>query len=328
MPHHGVTLHRQSQVERIERRGDERLVYMNNGEHIVADCVIVAVGRSPNVATLGLESTGVEQTPSGHIIVDEWQATAEPQIFALGDVTGPIELTPVAIAAGRRLSDRLFGGHRDARMDYENVATVIFSHPPIGTVGLGEQEANERHGHAAVTVYRSRFVNMRYATSEHKPATLMKLVCVGPEQRVIGCHIVGDHADEMIQGFAVAVKMGATKADFDRTVAIHPTAAEELVTMRLSIMPNAVVRARIDESVKDEASAVLAAMGLTVSDAFRLMMMRIANDKALPFEPLVPNQTTIEAMKAARRGDTETTSLKEIESILHEGDPTDAPVQA
>jgi glutathione reductase (NADPH) len=166
-----------------------------------------------------------------HVSVDDYQATSVPGIYAVGDVTGRVTLTPVAIAAGRRLADRLFGGEPDARLDYENVPTVVFSHPPIGSVGLTEQAARERYG-AAVTVYTRRFTSLHYALTEHKPKTTVKLVTTGVDERVVGIHVIGLGADEMIQGFAVALKMGARKADLDRTVAIHPTGAEELVTLR------------------------------------------------------------------------------------------------
>ena len=150
----------------------------------------------------------------------------------MGDVTGRFELTPVAIAAGRRLADRLFGGQPEAKLDYVDIPTVIFSHPPIGSVGLSEADAVARFGEENVTVFAARFTNLYYSVLDQKPQTSMKLVTVGPEQRVVGVHVFGLAADEMLQGFAVAVRLGATKADFDRTVAIHPTAAEELVTMR------------------------------------------------------------------------------------------------
>ena len=142
-----------------------------------------------------------------------------------------IALTPVAIAAGRRLSDRLFGGMPDRRLEYANIATVIFSHPPIGTVGLTEDQARDLYGES-VRVYTSRFVGLYNAVTHHKPAAAMKLVTEGPEERIVGCHVIGQGADEMMQGFAVAIRMGATKADFDETVAIHPTMSEEFVTMR------------------------------------------------------------------------------------------------
>jgi glutathione reductase (NADPH) len=150
----------------------------------------------------------------------------------VGDVTGRAQLTPVAIAAGRRLSDRLFGGQPDRYLDYDNIPTVVFGHPPIGTVGLTEEAARAQYGDEAVTVFRSGFVPMYHALTTRKPRTDMKLVTVGPDKRVVGVHVIGPGADEMIQGFAVAVRMGATKRDFDDTVAIHPTSAEELVTMR------------------------------------------------------------------------------------------------
>ena len=152
-------------------------------------------------------------------------------IYAIGDVTGREALTPVAIAAGRRLADRLFGGMADRKLDYENIPTVIFSHPPIGTVGMTEAEARTRYGDS-VRVYTSRFVGLYNAITTERPVSAMKLVTAGPDERIVGCHVIGQGADEMLQGFAVAMRMGATKSDFDDTVAIHPSNAEELVTMR------------------------------------------------------------------------------------------------
>jgi glutathione reductase (NADPH) len=168
----------------------------------------------------------------GYIATDEYQVTNVEHIYSIGDVTGRAQLTPVAIAAGRRLSDRVFGGMAGRRLDYNNIPTVVFGHPPIGTVGLTEAAARDEYGDEAVQVFTSSFVPMYYAMTSIKPRCDMKLVTVGPEKRVVGVHIVGDGADEMLQGFAVAVRMGATKSDFDDTVAIHPTVAEELVTMR------------------------------------------------------------------------------------------------
>jgi glutathione reductase (NADPH) len=196
------------------------------------DTLIWAIGRSPNTRNLGLGQAGVATAQGGQIVVDEYQNTDVTGIYALGDVTGKWMLTPVAIAAGRKLADRLFGGQPDARLEYENIPTVIFSHPPIGTVGMTEDEAHELYGQSEVKVYQSRFTNMYHAVTRRKPPTVMKLVTVGAREKVVGCHIIGAQADEMIQGFAVAVKMGATKKDFDRTIAIHPTSAEELVLMR------------------------------------------------------------------------------------------------
>lgn len=195
------------------------------------DCLIWAVGRSPTTA-LGLERAGVETLDSGHVRVDEYQNTTASGVYAIGDVTGRAELTPVAIAAGRRLADRLFDAQHERKLSYDVIPTVIFSHPPIGTIGLSEHEARERFEPETVKVYSTEFVPMYNALTEAKPKSAMKLVTVGPEERVVGCHVIGPGADEMTQGFGVAMTMGATKSDFDDTIAIHPTSAEELVTMR------------------------------------------------------------------------------------------------
>ena len=195
------------------------------------DCVLWAISRIAAVAGLGLEPLHVARDAAGFVHTDAYQQTNIPGLYAIGDVTGRVQLTPVAIAAGRRLADRVFGGQGERRLDYENIPTVIFSHPPIGTVGLTEAQARSRHGEA-VKVYTRSFVPLYHAITARKPRTLMKLVTVGAEQRVAGVHMIGPGADEMLQGFAVAVRMGATKRDFDDTVAIHPTSAEELVTMR------------------------------------------------------------------------------------------------
>src|SRR5260370_1088246 len=168
----------------------------------------------------------------GFIATDLYQASGARGIYAIGDVAGRAQLTPVAIAAGRRLSDRLFGGQSDRHLDYENIPTVIFGRPPLGSVGLTEKAARERYGAANITVFRSTFVPLYHALTTAKRRCEMKLVTAGPEQRIVGLHVVGEGADEMLQGFAVAVRMGATKKDFDDTVAIHPTSGEELCTIR------------------------------------------------------------------------------------------------
>lgn len=232
LPQHGVDLVTHFTPARLDRAGDGSLTLIAEDGRVVdgLDTVVWAVGRRANTASLGLEAAGVATDGAGQVPVDEWQQTNVPGIYSLGDVTGRVPLTPVAIATGRRLGDRLFGGQKDRRMDFENVPTVVFSHPPIGTVGMTEDEARQQYGDA-VTCFSTTFVAMDYALSDHKPRTRMKLVTVGDEQRVVGCHIMGIGADEMLQGFAVAVKMGATKRDFDETVAIHPTSAEEMVTM-------------------------------------------------------------------------------------------------
>ena len=195
------------------------------------DCVLWALGREPNIRGLDLAAAGVKTDKAGHVVTDEWQNTNVAGIYAVGDVTGREALTPVAIAAGRRLADRLFGGQPQRRLVYENIPTVVFSHPPVGTVGLTEAQARARHGDA-VKIYRTEFTPLFNALTPRKVKAEMKLVTVGKEEKIIGCHVFGPGADEMLQGFAVAVRMGATKRDFDDTVAIHPTSAEELVTMR------------------------------------------------------------------------------------------------
>jgi glutathione reductase (NADPH) len=195
------------------------------------DMLLWAIGRTPTTGPLGLERAGVRTDEQGFIPVDEWQDSNVPGIHAIGDVTGRAALTPVAIAAGRRLADRLFGDMPERRLDYECIPTVIFSHPPIGTVGLSEPAAHARHGDA-VRVYEGRFTPMYHALTDRKAPAAVKLVTVGADERIVGCHAIGQGADELLQGFAVAVRMGARKQDFDDTVAIHPTMAEELVTLR------------------------------------------------------------------------------------------------
>jgi glutathione reductase (NADPH) len=207
-----------------------RLIAEDGREFGDYDVVIWAVGRAPNSHGLNLEAAGVEMDGYGFIPTDEWQKTNVDHIFAIGDVTGRDALTPVAIAAGRRLADRLYNGMTDRRLEYHTIPTVIFSHPPIGTVGLTEVQAREQYGD--IKIYRSRFNPMQYAFTKDKVPATMKLIVTGEDEKIVGCHIIGDGADEMLQGFAVAIRMGATKKDFDDTVAIHPTSAEELVTMR------------------------------------------------------------------------------------------------
>ncbi len=195
------------------------------------DTVIWAVGRRPNTQMLQLEAAGVTVQANGIIPVDEYENTNIPGIYAIGDVTGKMPLTPVAIAAGRTLAERLFSNKPKHKVDYQNIPSVVFSHPPIATVGLDETQARQQYAND-VTVYQTAFTPMRYALSPQGSTTAMKLICVGENQTIVGIHIIGDGADEMLQGFAVALKMGATKADFDSTIAIHPTSAEELVTMK------------------------------------------------------------------------------------------------
>jgi len=216
----------------VEQTGDGLVMTSEDGRRFgPVDCVLWAIGREPNSDTLRLDAAGVQTDAQGFIPVDRFQATNVEHIFAIGDVTGAQALTPVAIAAGRRLADRIYGRMEGRHLDYRLVPTVIFSHPPMGTVGMTEAEARAEYGDA-VKVYLSRFTPMYYALGENRQRSVMKLITAGSDERIVGCHVIGDGADEMMQGFAVAIRMGATKKDFDDTVAIHPTSAEEFVTMR------------------------------------------------------------------------------------------------
>ena len=216
----------------LDKTDDGLVLHAEDGRTFgPADCLVWAIGRSPNTEALDAEKAGVEVDESGFIPTDKLQQTNVDTVFALGDVTGRAALTPVAIAAGRRLADRLYGGMEGRHLDYETIPTVIFSHPTIATVGLTEEQAREQYGDG-VKVYKSSFIGMYYALGTDKRRSEMKLITVGEDERVVGCHVIGEGADEMMQGFAVAIRMGATKKDFDDTVAIHPTNAEELVTMR------------------------------------------------------------------------------------------------
>ena len=218
--------------EVVAGSGKAHRLHLTDGRDIGDfDCLMWAVGREPATPGLDLGRAGVAVYDDGNVITDRYQATNVEGIYAIGDVTGREALTPVAIAAGRRLSDRLFNGQKDRYLDYNLIPTVVFTHPPIGTIGLTEAAARELHG-AGVRVYHSSFVPMYHALTTRKRRAEMKLVCVGPDEKIVGLHVIGAGADEMLQGFAVAVKMGARKVDFDDTVAIHPTSAEEFVTMR------------------------------------------------------------------------------------------------
>jgi glutathione reductase (NADPH) len=256
MQRQGIQMYRHTNgIRSIELLEDDahasaKIVHLHNGESIVGvDTVIVATGRRPNVDSLNLTAVGVVQRPNdngndngnencgGYIAVDEYARTSVESIFAIGDVVGHVELTPTAIATGRRLADRLFGGDHlaHAKVSLDLVPTVVFSHPTIGTIGLSEQAAIQKYGEANIKVYKAKFSNLYYGPwqvdADSKPKTAMKLVCAGQDELIVGLHVIGMGAAEMLQGFGVALRMGATKADFDATMAIHPTAAEELVTL-------------------------------------------------------------------------------------------------
>ena len=229
----GPTLHTHANATEVVKNADDSLtISFDNGETITVDCLIWAIGRTANTSGFGLEKTGVKLTEKGTIYSDEFENTSVLGIYALGDVTGKLDLTPVAVKAGRQLSERLFNNKADAKLDYTDVATVVFSHPVIGSVGLTEEKAIAKYGAENIKVYKSSFTPMYTALGDNRQPSTMKLVTLGEDEKIIGLHGIGYGVDEMIQGFSVAIKMGATKADFDNTVAIHPTGSEEFVTMR------------------------------------------------------------------------------------------------
>ena len=234
MSRQGIDVHTSFQVTGLTRNDDGINIQSPQGALDGFDVVLWAVGRSANTRALNLDAAGIEVLPNGTIPVDEYERTNVKNVYAIGDITGRVQLTPVAIAAGRRLAERLYNNKPDLLMDYSNIPSVVFAHPPIATVGETEQQAMEKH--CGITIYQSEFTPMRYALSDEGATTSMKLICAGPDEKVVGIHVIGDGADEMMQGFAVALKMGATKADFDRTVAIHPGSAEELVTMKTPLL--------------------------------------------------------------------------------------------
>jgi glutathione reductase (NADPH) len=235
----GIIIHRNSSQQKVEKSDQGLKFYYADDKTkqgvLDLDCLLWAIGRSPEVEDLGLEKPGVKQEENGHIIADDYQNTNVDGIYSLGDVCGKVELTPVAIAAGRQLANRLFGGpeYKDAHLDYTNIPSVVFAHPETGSIGMTEPEARQRFGDQ-VKVYNTSFTAMYYAMMdpEDKAPSAFKLICQGPEEKVVGLHILGSGCAEMLQGFGVAIKMGATKKDFDSCVAIHPTSAEELVTLK------------------------------------------------------------------------------------------------
>ena len=236
MKKQGMAVVAQATTKAVVKEADGSLtLQLEDGtSHGGFESVVMAIGREPLVAPLQLDKAGVTLRGK-YVAVDEFQNTAAAGVYALGDVCGNVELTPMAIAAGRRLADRIFGGEADSKANYDLVPTVVFSHPTIGTIGLSEAEAVAKHGEANIKTFTSTFVNLFYGPwamdPADKPKTAMKLVCLGPEEKVVGLHTIGMGSDEMLQGFGVAMKMGCTKADLDSCIAIHPTASEELVTM-------------------------------------------------------------------------------------------------
>ncbi|RZM84689.1 glutathione-disulfide reductase [Pseudoalteromonas rubra] len=235
MDKEGPTLHTHSVPKSLSKNDDGSVtLHLENGESHTVEQVIWAIGREPVTDKINLAATDVAITDGGYVKVDEYQNTSVSGIYALGDIMdGGIELTPVAVKAGRMLAERLFNPDMpNAKMDYNLVPTVVFSHPPIGTIGLTEPEAIKQYGEDNIKVYTSSFAAMYTAVTQHRQPCKMKLVCAGEDEKIVGLHGIGFAVDEMIQGFGVAMKMGATKADFDSVVAIHPTGSEEFVTMR------------------------------------------------------------------------------------------------
>ncbi|WP_392565863.1 glutathione-disulfide reductase [Utexia brackfieldae] len=229
----GHHLHNFSVPKSIEKNADNSYrLHLQDGQHYDIDCLIWAIGREPATEGMNLDAAGIKTNQWGFIEVDKYQNTNVAGIYSVGDDTEAAALTPVAVAAGRRLSERLFNHKPDEHLDYSNIPTVVFTHPPIGTVGLTEPQAIEAYGAENVKIYRSSFTAMYTAVTAHRQPCRMKLVCAGKEEKIVGIHGIGYGMDEILQGFAVALKMGATKKDFDNTIAIHPTAAEEFVTMR------------------------------------------------------------------------------------------------
>lgn len=229
--HQGVHLHFSTDIEKITQLEDSSYrVALNNDESLDAGLVMYATGRRANTEGLGLENTTVQTRPNGSVIVDDHFQTNEPSIYALGDVIGRIELTPVAIAEGMALTKTLTTGESTS-IDYSNIPTAVFSQPNTASVGLTEQQAIDQYGDD-LSIFRSRFRPMKETLAGGDGKMFMKLIVVKSTDLVVGCHMVGEGAGEIIQGVAIAVKAGATKSDFDATIGIHPTAAEEFVTMR------------------------------------------------------------------------------------------------
>ena len=228
METHGVRILRERSVRAIERRNQGLLLRLDDGSTLEADAVLYGTGRAPNTRGLGLEAAGVKLDSCGAVCVDEWNRSSVPSLYAVGDCTDRINLTPVAIAEGHAFAETHFNG-RAIRVDYENVPSAVFSTPPVGTVGLTETRARLN---GPIDVYLSRFRPLKHTLSGRDEQALMKLVVDAASNRVVGCHMVGADAPEIVQGLAIALKCGATKAQFDATIGIHPTAAEEFVTMR------------------------------------------------------------------------------------------------
>jgi glutathione reductase (NADPH) len=228
MENAGVKFLTSRRLVKLEKENDFYVAEYNTGEKDTFEQVYCAIGRSGNIKYLGLENTAIK-VENQFIPSDDWENTNVEGIYSLGDVSGKVQLTPVAIAAGQKLAHRIFGGQAQSKLDYSNIPTVMFSHPPFGMIGLTEEQARRKH--EDVKTYKTEFNSMFYGLTEKKIPTFMKIIVAGPDEKIVGLHALGRGVDEMMQGFGVAIKMGATKKDFDSTVAIHPTASEEFVTL-------------------------------------------------------------------------------------------------
>ncbi len=232
MEKQGIKLFSNHIAFEIKKIEENQFVIFCEDNKIIADvdCIIYAVGRTPRTADLNLETISVKTDAEGFVITDKWEATNVPHIYAIGDVTGKSLLTPVAIRAGRTLATRIFGGEKNIFFDYENIPTVVFTHPPIGSIGLSEADAVKKYGKDKITIYENQFDSLFYGVSDQKILSKMKLITLKETGKIIGCHLIGMESDEILQGFAVAIKMGATKQDLENTLAVHPTNAEELLS--------------------------------------------------------------------------------------------------
>ena len=229
----GITIHQETTVQSIEKTASGYSLRLNDDEILEVDCVMYATGRAPNTKGVGLEEAGVAMSAKGAVVVDDNFKTSVDSIYALGDVIDRVQLTPVALAEGMAVAHTLFGD-KPTLVDYDNIPTAVFSTPPVGTVGLTEEQARRDHD---VDIYMSHFRPMKYTLSGREERTMMKMIVDRKTDRVLGCHMVGLDAAEMTQALGIALKCGATKAQFDATVGIHPTAAEEWVTMRTPVRP-------------------------------------------------------------------------------------------
>lgn len=232
MKKNGVKLHFNAPHKEIKKEENGLRLFLKDDSHDLFDKVLWTTGVQANTSGFGLDNIGIDLDDKGNIKSNKFEETNIEGIYAIGDVTGKVALTPVAIAAGRRLSDRLFDNQKDRYLDYTNIPTVVFSHPPMASIGLTEAEAIDKFGEKEIKTYKTSFTNMFTALSNHRVENRMMMICQGKEEKIVGLHLLGENVDEMMQGFAVAIKMGARKKDFDDTVAIHPTGSEEVVTMR------------------------------------------------------------------------------------------------